>query len=118
MWLQPITYRGRVVACATPTRVFLGDDLRRRLPGDPELTFVLLMCSYARDVMGGELPGRYSDETARVYARAALIPEELLERPLVDPERTARALGVPVDELLQARKAYHAVSSDETGCGW
>ena len=118
MWLQSITYRGRIVACATPTRVFLGDDLQRRLPGDPELMFVLLMCCYARDVMGGQLPGRYSDETARVYARAALIPEELLERPLTDPRRTARALGVPTNELLQASNAYQAVPRDETECGW
>lgn len=76
------------------------------------------MCCYARDVMCGELVGRYSDETARVYARAALIPEELLERHLADPRRTAHALGVPVDELLQASDAYQAVPSDETGCGW
>ena len=118
MWLQPITYRGRVVACATPTRVFLADNLRCRPPGDAELTFVLLMCCYARDVMGGQLPGRYSDESARVYARGALIPEELLERPLVDPRRTAHALGVPVDELLQACDAHQGLPSDETGSGW
>jgi hypothetical protein len=110
MWLQPITYRGTVGACATATRVFLSDELRRRPAGDPELTFVLLMCCYARDVMTGELAGRYSDANARAYARAALIPEELLERPLVDPGRTAGALGVPVDELLYAHRARAAIS--------
>jgi hypothetical protein len=110
MWLQPITYRGRVVACATATCVFLADELRRRPAGDPEVTFVLFMCCYARDVMTGELAGRYSDVNARAYARAALIPEELLERPLADPGRTARALGVPVDELLQARSAHEAMA--------
>jgi hypothetical protein len=26
-------------------------------PGDPELTFVLYMCAYARDIARGELPG-------------------------------------------------------------
>ena len=105
MWLQPITYRGRVTACATATRIFLSDELQRRPARDPELTFVLLMCCYARDVMSGELPGGYSNDHARAYARAALIPEELLERPLVDPAQTARALAVPVDELLCARGA-------------
>ena len=110
MWLQPITYRGRVVACATATRVFLASALRRRPAGDPELTFVPFMCCYARDVMTGELAGRYSDENARAYARAALIPEELLERSLADPRRTAWALGVPVDELLQARSAREAMA--------
>jgi hypothetical protein len=100
MWLQPISYRGRIAACASATRVFLAEELRRRPVGDPELTFVLFMCCYARDLMTGELAGRYSDEDARAYARAALIPEELLERPLADPRRTARAY-VPLDELLQ-----------------
>ena len=109
MWLQPITYRGRVVACATPTRVFLADELRDRPAADPELTFVVFMCCYARDVMTGELPGPYGDENARTYARAALIPEELLERPLTDPGRTARGLRVPADELLQARAAGEAM---------
>ena len=111
MWLQPITYRGRVAACATGTRVFLADELRRRPAGDPDLTFVLFMCFYARDVMSGELPGRYTDEKARAYARAALIPEELLERSLADPGRTARALCVPVDELLHARTAREAMAN-------
>jgi hypothetical protein len=109
MWLQPITYRGRVVACATRTRVFLADELRGRRAGDPELTFVMFMCCYARDVMTGELAGPYADENARTYARAALIPEELLERPLADAARTARALRVPVDELLQAHAESEAM---------
>ena len=111
MWLQPITYRGRVAACATRTRVFLADDLRHLPAGDPELTFVLFMCCYARDVMSGELSGRYSDGKARAYARAALIPEELLERPLADPRRTARALSVALDELLHAHGARESGAS-------
>lgn len=110
MWLQPITYRGRVAACATSTRIFLSDELQRRPARDPELTFVLLMCCYARDVMSGELPGRYRDDHARAYARAALIPEELLERSLADPAQTARALAVPLDELLSARTASAAMA--------
>jgi hypothetical protein len=118
MWLQPIAYRGRVVACASATRVFLADELRRRPDGDPELRFVLFMCCYARDVMTGALPGRYSDGNARAYARAALIPEELLERPLVHPRRTARVLGVPIDEFFQASDAHQAVPGDKTGCRW
>jgi hypothetical protein len=103
MWLLPITYRGRLVACATASRFFLSDELERRPPGNPELRFVLFMCCYARDVLTGQLSGPYRDVDAGIYARAALIPEELLERPLPDPRRTADALGVPVAELLQAR---------------
>ena len=55
-------------------------ELDARPPGDPERTFVMFMCSYAADVQTGELPGPYTDGRARRYARAALIPHELLER--------------------------------------
>jgi len=80
VWLQPITYRGRLLACATAARVFLSAELQRRPAGDAELRFVLLMCCYARDVITGQLPGPYRCEDARRYAQAALIPDELLER--------------------------------------
>jgi hypothetical protein len=86
---------------------FLSDDLARRPVGDPERTFVIFMCAYAGDVLRGDLSGPYSDHAARRYAHAALVPEEL-----ADPEReqhvhrnlarTARALGLPVDELEHA----------------
>jgi hypothetical protein len=108
MWLQPITYRGRLVACVPAVHVFVVDRLQRRPPDDPELSFVLFMCAYARDVIVGELPGPYSDEHARAYARAALIPAELIERPLADVVRTAGALRVPVDELRQAREEHRS----------
>jgi hypothetical protein len=106
MWLQPITYRGRLAACATATRVFLADEFERRPGGDPELKFVLFMCLYARDVLTGEVSGAYGHEDACAYARAALIPAELLERPLSDARSTAAALGVPISELLYARREH------------
>jgi hypothetical protein len=43
-------------------------------------------------VLRGELPGPYIDENAQ-YARAAPIPGELVEGPLVDAERAACAPG-------------------------
>jgi hypothetical protein len=108
MWIQPISHRGRVVACATATRVLLAAELERRRARDPELRFVLLMCHYARDILTGVLSGPYCDDDARAYARAALIPEDLLERSLLDPARTCYALGVPLCELLAARREYRA----------
>jgi len=39
----------------------------------------------------------------RTRARAALLPAELLERPLTDAGSTAAAFGVPIRELLHAR---------------
>ena len=74
---------------------------------DPERTFVIFMCAYAADVLSGELPGPYTAENARRYARACLIPPELLERVGLDIELAAPALGLPVDEMRAAR-AEHA----------
>jgi hypothetical protein len=107
MTIQPITYRGRTVAAATRSRFFLAERLDQRPASDPERTFVIFMCAYAADVLSGELPGPYTDENARRYARACLIPPELLERVGLDIELAAPALGLPVDEMRAAR-AEHA----------
>jgi hypothetical protein len=108
MTLQPICYRGRTVAAATRTRFFLAEVLDERPADDPERTFVIFMCAYAGgDVLAGVLPGPYSDEDARRYARASLVPAELLDRAELDVERAARALQLPACELRAAR-AVHA----------
>lgn len=101
--VQPITYRGRVMACASRHRVFLSAALERSAGTDPDLRFVLMMCCYARDVLTGRLPGPYTTWDARRYAQAALIPDELLDRAPLDTRRVARWLGVPEDELYAAR---------------
>ena len=99
MDLQTIRYRGRAVAACTRERFILAEELEARPAGDPELTFVLFMCLYFRDVAAGQLPGPYRDADARRFARACLIPDELLERRDLPLERAARALGVPAAEL-------------------
>ena len=104
--LQAITYRGRTVAVCTTRRFLLADELLQRPPGDPELTFVVMMCAYALDVAGGVLPAPYNETYARRYARAGLIPDELLERPKLDHSRAARALGLPVEELRAAHREH------------
>ena len=108
MDVQPITYRGRIVAACTRECFLLADDLAYRAPGDPELVFVVAMCSYATDIARGLLPGPFDAVDAHRYARAFLIPEELLERPELDVDRAAAALGVPVDELRAARAEHQA----------
>jgi hypothetical protein len=110
MDVQPITYRGRVVAAATAECFLVADDLAYRSPGDPELVFVVMMCAYASDIARGLLPGPYNAGDARRYARAVLIPEELLERSGLDVDRTAAALGVPVHELRAAREEHAATA--------
>jgi hypothetical protein len=56
----------------------------------------------------GDLPGPYSDEDARRYARAALIPAELLERDSLNVQQAAAALSIASDEL-EAAQLEHAV---------
>jgi hypothetical protein len=108
MDVQPITYRGRVVAACTAECFLLADDLAYRRWGDPELVFVVMMCAYASDVARGVLPGPYDNATACRYARAVLVPKELLERRALDVDRAAAALGVPACELHAAREERHA----------
>ena len=102
MKLQPITYRGQTVAAATPERFFLADELRHRPAGDPETVFVCYMCAYAREVLTGELPGPYTEDNARRFARGALIPDELLERRHINTYGAAVVLGIPERELAAA----------------
>lgn len=101
--LQPIAYRGRLLAAATPERFFLADDLDRRDDDDPHKRMVIWMCDYAGRVLRGDLPGPYGDGDARRYARRQLIPAELAERRDYDAHRAARGLRVPYIELRAAQ---------------
>ena len=102
---QPITYCGRIVAARTGECFLLADDPAYRPPGDPELVFVAMMCSYATDIARGLLPGPFDDVDARRYARAALFPRSCSSaRSYVD--HTAAALGVPAQELRAARDEH------------
>jgi hypothetical protein len=109
--IQPIVYRGRLVACVTGARVFLSERLDRSRPGDRELRFVLLMCCYARDVLSGELPGPYDSGRARCYAQAALIPGELLDRESLNVARAARGGS----RLMSCGRAGRDRGCTETG---
>jgi hypothetical protein len=101
---------GRTVAACSPTRVFLADELEHVDEADADRRFVLVMCLYAGHVAHGHLPGPYSDQAARRFAWARLIPAELLERPVLDVARAARGLGVPARELAAAREIHVAAA--------
>jgi hypothetical protein len=66
--VQPITYCGRIVAACTGECFLLADDLAYRPPGDPELVFVVMMCSYATDIARGSCPA-HSTTSMRAATR-------------------------------------------------
>ena len=98
-------YCGRIVAARTGQCLLLANDPAYRPPGDPELVFVAMMCSYATDIARGLLPGLFDDVDARRYARAALFPRSCSSaRSYVD--HTAAALGMPAQELRAAHDEH------------
>jgi hypothetical protein len=107
MDLQPITYRGRTLAACTRNRMFLADELDAH-PESPLTEFVIAMCLYAGAVLNGVLPGPYRDRDARAYARACLVPAEVLERAHRTAPAELRAIAdwfsVPPEELLAAHE--------------
>jgi hypothetical protein len=60
-----------------------------------------------RKILWGVLPGPYNPRDAHRYARACLIPTELLQRSGLAVDRVACALEIPACELLAAH-AEHA----------
>jgi hypothetical protein len=69
MDVQPLTYRGRIVAAGTGECFLVADDLAYRAPGGPELVFIGAMCAYASDIAQGLLPGPFDGADARVATR-------------------------------------------------
>jgi hypothetical protein len=101
MTVQPIVYRGRRVAVATQTSYLLSTELEARPRDDPERLFVQFMCLHAADVLSGAASGPYSDERAREYARACLVPPGVVDG---DVELAARELRVSAAEIAVRRR--------------
>ena len=113
MGTQLITLNDTPRAICTTRRVFVFDHAA------PDTRFVLAMCLYAGAILNGQIPGPYRDTRARAYARALLIPAELLEAPRTthDPAPVAAWLGIPVDELQTALRARSRTPRRQrTGC--
>src|SRR5687768_7137723 len=72
---------------------------------DPECRFITFVCAYAGAILSGVLLGPCSDEDVRRYARACLVPAELLERADRASSAPLRVLRLPADELGSAARA-------------
>lgn len=102
-----ITHQGRVAALAVDTRLWLAAHVEALPDGHPRKRWICFMALYARDVLTGVVPGPYTDHDAERYARACLIPRELLERPALDIPRAASVLELPEDVLRAAYDEHH-----------
>lgn len=111
---QLILYAGRLAAVAAADRWWLAPDLERRPVDDPERRMVTLMVACAHDVAEGRLPGPYTDELARAYARHALLPPRALRGTRCDAELAER-LAVPIGEVRTARHELVAASPRAQG---
>ena len=102
--MRAIFYRGRLVATATPQRVYLDPEIAALAPGEPLARFVAVMCLYSRDVDAGEVPGPYTDAGAELYARCVLIPDDGFASIVDEPgERLAERFRVPIEQIAAKR---------------
>jgi len=116
--MQTITliYDSHTAALASRERFWLALHIPGLPDGDPTKRFVTFMALYARDVLTGELPGPYSDERARSFARLALV-----EPGAYRPHRRrgdielAGVLGLPVIEIPHVRREQQALAQPRPG---
>lgn len=91
-----VHYDGQLAAVATSDDYFLLGRYSKLPAANPEARFVSVMATYAMEIASGQRSGKYTDEAARIVARATLVPHEVFERGIVDRDATARVYGVPI----------------------
>jgi hypothetical protein len=104
--LEPVVFRGELVALAGPERFHIvAPWLQERPDGDPDLRFVVFMCLFRRQIELGELPGPFTSERAELWARCALIEaDELLARWDISDDALVVEFGAPADQIAIARR--------------
>jgi len=109
MQLQPIEYRGQLVALAGPERFHIvAPWLRGRPPADPELRFVAYMCLCRREAEAHGLTARLPGEVLEAWTRSTLIDARQLRchHGLSDAELAGR-LNVPAEQVALAREELY-----------
>ncbi len=103
--LEPVEYRGELVALVSRERVHIISPWLARLPAsDPDLRFVAFMCLCCGEVLNGRLAGPFTSEFAERWARLALIaPSKLGLLHDLSNEDAARLLRVPIEQVRAAR---------------
>ena len=106
-----LSYEQRTVALASREQFWLAAHIEALPDGHPTKRIVTFMALYARDVLTGELPGPYSDDRARSFARLALTEPNAYHahRRRRDSE-LADVLGLPVSEIPDLRREHAAIT--------
>jgi len=100
-----VQYRGTPVALVGARHLSFLGDVRHLPPRHPVVRIVAHMAYYAQLVLGGEMPGPYTDKDAEQFARYALIDEEDLGRRAGESDSALAAhFRVPHDEVARARR--------------
>ena len=95
-----ISHRGRPVALAGRTRLWLAPHINALPRGHPRKRLVAFMALYARDILTGVLPGPYTDTDAERFARLALVDTDIIARhPHATDAQLAKLLRVPIEQL-------------------
>ena len=106
MSLEPIEYRGELVALVGPDRFHLISPRLLACPtDDPELRFVAFMCVCRRRAAEAGLTGHVAGDVLERWARHALIDvQDLAESTHVSTAQLARRLHVPADQIVAVRE--------------
>jgi hypothetical protein len=110
-----VSYHGETKAYVTRESWQQVGDFAAVDQDDPEYRLVAVMAVYAQNVLLG-YETHYTDEDAIAFAIAHLIPHEMLERDIPNPQQTAREYGIPADVLspehLRSLRARLAARND------
>jgi hypothetical protein len=117
MRLEPIQYRGELVALAGADRFHL---IAPRLlvcpPDDPELRFVAFMCVCRRSAQEAGLTGPLAGDVLERWARRALVDScELMANAQLSNLELARRLHVPAEQVAAARDELNEVQGPRSG---
>jgi hypothetical protein len=70
--LEPIEYRGELVALVSPTRIRLIAPSVRDRPADDYARRFVISCVCCCEALNGRFPGEYSNAAAEIWAERAM----------------------------------------------
>jgi hypothetical protein len=105
MEMEPIEYRGELVALAGAERFYIvAPWLLERPAGDPVVRFVAFMCVCRREAALSGMDGPIDGETLATWVRRALIDErELVDHSELSDLELGRRMNVPPEQIAAAR---------------